>query len=136
MSTATARYAGQLRTEATHVASGNLLQTDAPLDNHGRGEAFSPTDLVATALGACMMTVMGIVAERHSLDLVGSTFALTKHMTTELPRRIAQLDVQFQLPADLAPAERALLERTARTCPVALSLNPEIRQQVQFDYSG
>ncbi|WP_375418857.1 OsmC family protein [uncultured Hymenobacter sp.] len=134
MSTATARYAGQLRTEATHVASGNLIQTDAPLDNHGRGEAFSPTDLVATALGACMMTVMGIVAERHRLDLTGSTFALTKHMTAESPRRIAQLDVQFQLPAALAPADRALLERTARTCPVALSLNPEIRQQVQFEY--
>lgn len=136
MSTATARYAGQLRTEATHVASGNLIQTDAPLDNHGRGEAFSPTDLVATALGACMMTVMGIVAERHRLDLTGSTFTLTKHMTTEPPRRIAQLDVQFQLPAALPAADRALLERTARTCPVALSLNPEIRQQVQFSYSG
>ena len=136
MSTATARYAGQLRTEATHVASGNFIQTDAPLDNHGRGEAFSPTDLVATALGACMMTVMGIVAERHHLDLSGSTFALTKHMTTELPRRIAQLDVQFALPAALPAADRALLERTARTCPVALSLNPEIRQQVQFEYVG
>lgn len=135
MSTATARYVGQLRTEATHVASGNIIQTDAPTDNHGRGEAFSPTDLVATALGACMMTVMGIVAERHHLDLTGSTFALTKHMTTEAPRRIAQLDVQFQLPAALAPADRALLERTAYTCPVALSLNPEIRQQVQFTYA-
>ena len=134
MSTATARYAGQLRTEATHVASGNLIQTDAPLDNHGRGEGFSPTDLVATALGSCMMTVMGIVAERHKLDLTGSTFVLTKHMTTELPRRIAQVDVQFQLPADLNDTNRALLERTARTCPVALSLNPEIRQQVQFEY--
>ena len=136
MSTATARYAGHLRTEATHVASGNLIQTDAPLDNHGRGEAFSPTDLVATALGACMMTVMGIVAERHTLDLTGSTFTLTKHMTTEAPRRIAQVDVRFQLPTALTAAHRTLLENTARTCPVALSLNPEIRQQVQFEYEA
>ncbi len=121
MSTATARYAGQLRTEATHVASGNLIQTDAPVDNHGRGEAFSPTDLVATALGSCMMTVMGIVAERHKLDLTGSTFDITKHMTTDAPRRIAQVDVQFHLPVSLNDPDRALLERTARTCPVALS---------------
>jgi uncharacterized OsmC-like protein len=132
MNTATARYAGQLRTEATHVASGNVIQTDAPTDNHGRGEAFSPTDLVSTALGACMMTVMGIVADRHSLDLVGSTF--TKHMSTDGPRRIAQIDVDFRLPAALAPEHRALLERTARTCPVALSLKEEIRQQVRFAY--
>ena len=135
MSTATARYVGQLRTEATHVASGNIIQTDAPTDNHGRGEAFSPTDLVATALGSCMMTVMGIVAARHNLDLTGSTFAITKHMTTEPPRRIAQVDVQFKLPAELSATDRALMERTAHTCPVALSLNPEIRQQVQFEYA-
>jgi uncharacterized OsmC-like protein len=134
MNTATARYAGQLRTEATHVASGNVIQTDAPTDNHGRGEAFSPTDLVSTALGTCMMTVMGIVADRHSLNLVGSTFAITKHMSTEGPRRIAQIDVDFRLPAALAPEQRALLERTARTCPVALSLKEEIRQQVRFAY--
>jgi putative redox protein len=134
MNTATARYVGQLRTEATHVASGNSIQTDAPTDNHGRGEAFSPTDLVSTALGACMMTVMGIVAERHQLDLSNSTFSVTKHMSTDTPRRIAQIDVAFQLPAALAPADRALLERTARTCPVALSLNPEIRQEISFAY--
>lgn len=132
--TATARYAGQLRTEATHVASGNAIQTDAPLDNHGRGEAFSPTDLTSTSLGACMMTVMGIVAERHQLDLAGSTFAVTKHMSAEAPRRIRQIDVRFQLPAALAVADRALLERTARTCPVALSLHPDIAQNVEFSY--
>lgn len=132
--TATARYAGQLRTEATHVASGNLIQTDAPLDNHGRGEAFSPTDLVSTALGSCMMTVMGIVAERHNWDLVGSTFAVVKHMSTEPPRRIAQIDVTFTLPATLAPQERTLLERAAHTCPVGLSLHPEVRQNIVFEY--
>jgi putative redox protein len=132
--TATARYAGHLRTEATHTASGNLIQTDAPVDNHGRGEAFSPTDLVSTALGSCMMTVMGIVAERHSWDLVGSTFAVQKHMSTEPPRRIAQIDVTFTLPAALAPQERTLLERAAHTCPVGLSLHPEVRQNIVFEY--
>ncbi len=134
MNTATARYAGQLRTEATHVASGNIIQTDAPTDNHGRGEAFSPTDLVATALGSCMMTVMGIVAERHKLSLVDSTFAVVKHMSSEAPRRIAQIDVTFSLPAVLSGSDRTLLERTALTCPVTLSLHPEIRQNVVFLY--
>jgi len=133
MSTASARYTGQLRTEATHNASGNTIITDAPVDNHGRGEAFSPTDLVATSLGACMMTIMGIVAERHSLDLTSATYDVTKHMGTE-PRRIRQIDVQFRLPASLPEKERALLERAAHTCPVALSLHPEIKQEVSFLY--
>lgn len=132
--TATARYAGHLRTEATHTASGNVIQTDAPVDNHGRGEAFSPTDLVSTALGSCMMTVIGIVAERHSWDLVGSTFVVLKHMSAEAPRRIAQIDVTFTLPATLAPQERTLLERAAHTCPVGLSLHPEVRQNIIFEY--
>ena len=132
--TATARYAGHLRTEATHTASGNVIQTDAPVDNHGRGEAFSPTDLVSTALGSCMMTVMGIVAERHSWNLVGSSFAVQKHMSAEPPRRIAQIDVTFTLPAALAPQERTLLERAAHTCPVGLSLHPEVRQNIVFEY--
>lgn len=134
MNIASARYAGHLRTEATHEASGTVIQTDAPTDNHGRGEAFSPTDLVSTALGACMMTVMGIVAERHQLDLVGSTFAVAKHMSPVPPRRIAQVDVTFRLPAALAPADRALLERAAHTCPVTLSLHPDIKQNVVFEY--
>lgn len=133
--TATARYAGHLRTEATHTASGNSIQTDAPVDNHGRGEAFSPTDLVSTALGSCMMTVMGIVAERHSWDLVGSRFAVLKHMSTEAPRRIAQIDVTFTLPAALAPQDRTILERAAHTCPVGLSLHPEVRQNIMFEYA-
>ncbi|MBF9238399.1 OsmC family protein [Hymenobacter sp. BT683] len=135
MNTATARYAGQLRTEATHVASGNVIQTDAPTDNHGRGEAFSPTDLVSTALGSCMMTVMGIVAARHELSLVDSTFAVVKHMSSEAPRRIAQIDITFSLSAALSANDRALLERTALTCPVALSLHPDIRQNVVFLYA-
>lgn len=134
MNTATARYAGNLRTEATHSASGTTIFTDAPVDNHGRGEAFSPTDLVSAALASCMMTIMGIVAERHQLDLTGVRFDVTKHMAAE-PRRIRQIDVQFRMPAALTSKDRALLENAARTCPVALSLNPEIRQEVQFLYA-
>ena len=134
MNTATARYAGQLRTEATHVTSGTTIQTDAPTDNHGRGEAFSPTDLVSTALGACMMTIMGIVAERHQIDLVNTTYDVVKHMSTDTPRRIVQIDISFKMPAGLAPANRALLERAAFTCPVALSLHPDIKQNVAFLY--
>jgi len=132
--TATARYEGHLRTEATHTASGTVIQTDAPVDNHGRGEAFSPTDLVGTALGTCILTTMAIVAERHQVDLIGSSFRMEKMMSQEPPRRIAQLTVELHLPATLSPADRALMERTAHTCPVALSLNPEIRQEVRFVY--
>ncbi len=133
--TATARYEGHLRTEATHTASGTVIQTDAPVDNHGRGEAFSPTDLVGTALGTCILTTMAIVAERHQVDLVGSSFTMEKIMSTSAPRRIAQLNVELHLPAALSPENRALMERTAHTCPVALSLNPEIRQEVRFVYA-
>ena len=132
--TATARYEGQLRTEATHVASGTRIQTDAPVDNHGRGEAFSPTDLMGTALGTCILTTMAIVAERHQVDLVGSTVNVKKIMSQEPPRRIVQFDVELNLPAALSEADRTLLERVAHTCPVALSLNPEIRQEVRFIY--
>jgi putative redox protein len=135
MSTASAHYTGNLRTEATHTASGTIILTDAPVDNHGRGEAFSPTDLVSAALGSCMMTIMGIVAERHSLDLTGVSYDVTKHMSAD-PRRIRQIDVQFQLPAALTQKERTILENAARTCPVALSLHPEIVQDVAFHYNG
>ena len=134
MNTATARYAGQLRTEATHVVSGKIIQIDAPTNNHGRGEAFSPTDLVSTALGSCMMTIMGIVAERHQWNLVDSTFSIVKHMSTEPPRRIAQIDVTFNLPASLSTSDRTLLERSAHTCPVTLSLHPDVKQNVVFLY--
>ena len=136
MPTATARYQGQLRTEATHVASGTVIQTDAPTDNHGRGEAFSPTDLVCVALASCIVTTMGIVADRHRLDLTGSTYAVTKHMSPEPPRRIARIEIRLQLPAALAPADRKLLERTAHSCPVSLSLHPDVAQELVFGYEG
>lgn len=134
MPTATAHYLGQLRTEATHVASGTVIRTDAPVDNHGKGEAFSPTDLVCVALASCIVTTMGIVADRHGLDLAGSTYATTKHMSTDAPRRIARIEVALQLPAALAATDRALLERTARACPVALSLHPDVEKDIVMSY--
>ena len=132
--TATARYLGQLRTEATHVASGTVIQTDAPVDNHGRGEAFSPTDLVCTALATCIVTTMAIVAERRTVGLEGATFAVTKHMSTAPPRRIAAIDVHLTLPAALDATERSILERAAHTCPVSLSLHPDVVQNLVFAY--
>ena len=135
MNTASAHYLGQLRTEVTHLASGTVIQTDAPTDNHGRGEAFSPTDLVCVALGSCIVTTMGIVAQRHQLALEGSSYTVTKHMSTDAPRRIVQIDVTVQLPAALSASERALMERTAHSCPVALSLHPDVKQNLVFAYS-
>ncbi|WP_410493068.1 OsmC family protein [Catalinimonas alkaloidigena] len=127
-------YAGQLRTQAQHDPSGNQLVTDAPLDNNGRGEAFSPTDLVATALGSCMMTMMGIVAQRENIDLAGTTWRTVKQMAAS-PRRIQQIDLEFNFPPlALSDEQRQKLERTARTCPVALSLHPDVVQQVTFHW--
>jgi putative redox protein len=134
MSTITTIYPGELRTEATHLASGMRLVTDAPLDNNGRGEAFSPTDLVCTALGSCMMTIMGMVANRHDLDLAGTQIEITKIMAAN-PRRIAEVVLQFTLPPNnFSDKDRALLEHAARTCPVALSLHPDLRQTLHFVY--
>ena len=115
-------YTGQLRCLASHGPSGTILETDAPTDNQGKGERFSPTDLVATALSTCMLTIMGIVAERHGLNLEGTTARVEKTMTSEAPRRIAQLSVWVELPAGLEPQQRALLQRAAENCPVKLSL--------------
>ena len=134
MSTITTIYSGDLRTQATHLASGNTLITDAPVDNNGRGEAFSPTDLVCAALGSCMMTIMGIVARRHDLDLAGTQIEITKIMAAD-PRRIAEVILQFTLPAKhFTDKDRALLEHAARTCPVALSLHPDLKQTLSFVY--
>ncbi len=130
----TLRYAGELRCEAVHGPSGARLETDAPTDNHGRGEAFSPTDLCATSLGTCMMTIMGIVAQRDGLDLGGTTFVVRKHMTPDLPRRIAKIEITFDLPDGPNPDQRAELESAAKTCPVALSLHPEIEKVVIFNW--
>jgi putative redox protein len=110
------------------------LVTDAPVDNHGRGESFSPTDLVAAALGTCMMTVMGIVAERHSLSLDGMSVHVVKEMTTVPLRRIGRLVVRLTMPRGLSGDDRSRLENAARTCPVHKSLHPDIEVPVEFVY--
>lgn len=123
-------YQGELRCAATHGPSRVSLVTDAPLDNHGKGQSFSPTDLVATALGTCMMTVMGIHADKHGIDLRGTRVHVKKHMTKELPRRIAALPAEIHVPeanaAAIGEEARATLTRIAETCPVRLSLLPAI----------
>ena len=135
MSTITTVYSGQLRTQATHNASGNMLITDAPLDNNGRGEAFSPTDLVCASLGSCMATIMGILANRHNLNIDNTHIEITKVMAAE-PRRISEIILAFTMPAqNYSEKERAMLENAARTCPVALSLHPDIKQTVSFQYA-
>ncbi|MDP4623862.1 MAG: OsmC family protein [Akkermansiaceae bacterium] len=119
-------YKGGLRCSATHAPSGNVITTDAPVDNNGKGEAFSPTDLVATALGACMATVMGIVAERKEISLEGMAVEVRKFMSEDSPRRISKLEVDIKMPLPASHPERKLLESAARGCPVHHSLHPEI----------
>ena len=129
-------YEGSLRCRATHAPSGTSLVTDAPVDNHGKGESFSPTDLVATALGACMMTIMGIVAERHGVNLVGMTAETVKEMTKEPPRRIASLRTRLTIPLSADHPQRAMLEQAAHTCPVHKSLHPDIDAAIEFVWAG
>jgi putative redox protein len=131
----TGRYTGHLNTEMSHGPSGVVLRTAAPVDNQGDGSSFSPTDLVAAALASCMVTTMAIVAERDGIDLTGVTFRVEKHMASE-PRRIAKLPVTIHMPASLAPAERAKLERAAHTCPVHRSLIVEVEKDVHFVYDA
>ncbi|WP_439880574.1 OsmC family protein [Pontibacter sp. MBLB2868] len=134
MITVKSSYKGNLRTSAVHVASNNTIITDAPVDNNGKGEAFSPTDLVCAALGSCMMTIMGIVANRSNIDIEGTEIETVKIMASE-PRRIAEVVLNFKMPAkDYSDKEKAMLENAARTCPVALSLHPDIKQTINFVY--
>jgi putative redox protein len=132
-------YEGQLRCRATHGPSKTQLATDAPLDNHGRGESFSPTDLVATALGTCMMTLMGIVADRNKLDITGATVHVVKEMIQEPVRRIGTLRVSIRVPADkaarLSAEDRKKLETAALHCPVHKSLHPDIQTPIDFSYA-
>ncbi|MCW5907601.1 MAG: OsmC family protein [Chitinophagales bacterium] len=125
-------YEGELRCRMTHLYSGNEIITDAPLDNHGLAQAFSPTDLAASSLGSCMLTVMGIKARQLQVELKGTTVEVVKHMASE-PRRIAGVDVTIYFPVgSFSEKDKQILENTARTCPVALSLHPDIRQEVKF----
>ncbi|MBS9777909.1 MAG: OsmC family protein [Gammaproteobacteria bacterium] len=134
MTTSIVYYQGQLRTTATHCQSGNEIITDAPTDNHGRGEAFSPTDLVATALASCMMTIMGIKAEDLGLESLTMRADVEKVMQAN-PRRIAEICIDLYLPVTLSARERAILEAAAHTCPVAHSLHTDIVQNTIFHYS-
>jgi putative redox protein len=128
-------YQGQLRCQAVHGPSGTVLSTDAPVDNMGRGESFSPTDLVATGLGTCLMTIMGIVAQRHGLDLTGSTVRVTKEMTSAPPRRIARLTVDITVPRSISEDDRRRLENAAHTCPAHRSLHPDIETPITFHWA-
>jgi len=132
MATATATYLGGLRVECTHLQSGTKIITDAPVDNHGKGEAFSPTDLCATAVAACGATIMGIYAEREGIDLTGMRMDITKKMNAD-PRRIGEVDVVFHMPPrPFTDRQKANLERAIHSCPVFLSLHPDIRKNVSY----
>lgn len=127
-------YQGGLRCQAVHGPSKTTLVTDAPVDNQGKGESFSPTDLVATALGTCIFTIMGIVAEREKIDLVGLRITVQKEMSAEPPRRIARLTVRIQMPAGLDAQQKAKLERAAHTCPVHQTLHGNVEMPIEFVY--
>ncbi len=126
-------YLGDLRTSSIHLQSGKEIISDAPLDNNGKGEAFSPTDTVANALASCMMTVMGIKARDLNVDLQGSTAEVTKIMNAE-PRRIGTIEIVFYMNAVTDQKNKTILERTAMTCPVFLSLNVEIEKRITFNW--
>ena len=127
-------YLGELRTEALHVKSGQRIITDAPTDNQGKGETFSPTDLLAVSLGSCMMTLMGIAARKNNIDMSSVSMKITKIMASS-PRKVAEVIIQFDLTGkNYSDKEKKLLETAALTCPVALSVHPDLRQTVSFDY--
>jgi putative redox protein len=133
----TAAYEGQLHCTATHGPSGSMLPTDAPKDNMGKGEAFSPTDLVATALGTCMLTTMAIVAQRHNIELAGARVRVTKEMVSQPSRRIGTLGVEIVLAnGNLGDEDRKRLENAALHCPVHRSLHPDVQVPVTFRWGG
>ena len=132
----TSTYEGGLRCRAEHGPSGAVVLTDAPVDNHGKGEAFSPTDLVAAALGSCVMTIMGIVAARHGIELAGMRAETMKEMTQTPPRRIAALKTRITVPLPADHPHRAALEKAGLSCPVHESIHPEIDAAIEFVWNG
>lgn len=126
-------YLGDLRTSSIHLQSGTEILSDAPTDNHGRGEAFSPTDLVANALGSCMISIMAIKSKDLDLDLIGSTVSVTKIMQAE-PRKIAKIIIAIDMSIATIEKNKIILERAAMTCPVFLSLNPDIEKEISFNW--
>ncbi len=133
MATIQTIYLGDLRTEATHLRSGNKLITDAPVDNQGKGEFFSPTDLVGAALGSCMLTLMDQAAARLGLDMKGTKLVITKIMASD-PRRIGEIVIEVHFPRDYSDKEKLILKRAADTCPVARSLHPDLKQTVNYHF--
>ena len=133
MTTSVVFYSGNLRTESQHLQSGETITTDAPIDNEGTGQAFSPTDLAATSLANCMMTVMGIVASRHKIDIEGTRANVEKFMGVN-PRRIIEIKIDFHFPNNYDTATKKLLEQAALNCPVAKSLSESISQNIHFNY--
>lgn len=133
MATASIEYVGDLRTICIHLQSGTQILTDAPTDNHGKGEAFSPTDLVATALGSCMVSIMAIKSKDLEVDLKDSTVSITKIMQAE-PRKIAKIIVELNMSIATSDKNKTILERSAMTCPVLLSLHPDIEKEVTFNW--
>jgi uncharacterized OsmC-like protein len=138
MATSKIIYSGELRTNAVHISSSNSIVTDAPLDNYGRGEAFSPTDLAATSLASCMLTVLGIYAQNNGINMIDSHAEVTKLMSTEGPRKILGIDVDLEIVTKeiLDDKQKTILERVARTCPVSLSLHPDLKQNIQIKFSN
>ena len=135
MATSKITYNGGLRTTSVHLRSGKEIITDAPVDNKGKGEAFSPTDLLATSLGNCMLTIVGIAANEHGFNIDGTTCEITKIMAAEGPRRVAEIVVDFVMPKnDYSEKVKAIIERSANTCPVMYSLHPDIKKTVTFSY--
>jgi uncharacterized OsmC-like protein len=126
-------YLGDLRTTSTHLQSGTQILSDAPTDNHGKGEAFSPTDLIANALGSCMMSIMAIKSKDLNINLEGSTAEVTKVMQAE-PRKIARIEIIMNMSAAVNNKTKIILERTAMNCPVLLSLNPDIEKDITINW--
>lgn len=133
MTTSSITYVGELRTICIHLQSGTQILTDAPTDNHGKGEAFSPTDLVATALGSCMVSIMAIKSKDLEVELKDSTVSITKIMQAE-PRKIAKIIVELNMSIDTSEKNKTILERSAMTCPVLLSLHSDIEKEVTFHW--
>ncbi len=134
MATSHVKYVGGLRTESTHLHSGKEIITDAPVDNHGKGEAFSPTDLLATSLANCMLTVMGIAANLHHISIDGTEADVTKIMIPE-PRKVGEIIVKIQFPnVNYSEKDKKILERAALTCPVYYSLHPDLKKTIEFLY--
>ncbi len=134
MSRANIVYQNNLRTEAEHIATGEKIITDAPVDNNGKGEAFSPTDLVATALGSCMITIMAISANKYDIDVTGTKASVKKIMGSD-PRRISEISIDINMNKNIEEKDRKRLERAALACPVHKSLHPDLEKKIRFIYS-